>query len=344
MLREQNGIIARGIFIYKRNASSFQLLTIFSTFRRFLLIAFFNSKTQMNSTFSSDQKKSIGYALLLYAILLLILFFVRFWPPSNLAELTGGGGGGGVTVNFGDSELGSGDNYKSEVLEVKNQAQQTPTKVVPEEAIITQENTTEESVVVAPKEKPKKPVVVIKEELKPTVTKPKVATNTNDALSSILKGSNKGGDGDDKTAGNKGKSNGSLTATGYYGTGGSGGGTGGGNGTGNGIGTGSGYGAGTGGGSGNGSGGGYSLGNRKALSKPKPNSNCSDETGMVVVEVTVDKNGNTINAIAGVRGTTITAKCLKDQARLAAMSTKWDASSDAPEKQVGKIVYNFNLN
>ncbi|TRX40022.1 energy transducer TonB [Flavobacterium restrictum] len=297
----------------------------------------------MNATFSSDQKKSIGYALLLYTILLLILFFVRFWPPSNLVELTGGGGGGGVTVNFGDSELGSGDNYKSEVLEVKNQAQQTPSKVAPEEAILTQENTTEESVVVAPKEKPKKPVVVIKEELKPTVTKPKVATNTNDALSSILKGSNKGGDGDDKIAGNKGKSNGSLTATGYYGTGGSGGGTGGGNGTGNGIGTGSGYGAGSGGGSGNGSGGGYSLGNRKALSKPAPKYTCNEQ-GKVVVEVTVDRNGNTTSAIPGIKGSTNTAKCLLDQAKIAAMSTKWDASSDAPEKQVGKIVYNFNLN
>lgn len=52
-----------------------------------------------------------------------------------------------------------------------------------------------------------------------------------------MKGSNKGGDGDDKVAGNKGKAGGSLSSNGYYGTGGSGGGTGGGNGTGNGIGT-----------------------------------------------------------------------------------------------------------
>lgn len=297
----------------------------------------------MSFTISSDKKKSLALSILLYATLLLILFFIRFWPPSNLNELTGGGGGGGVTVNFGDSDLGSGANYKSEVLEVKKQITQVTAKSTPDEAVLSQENTTEESVVIPQKEKTKKPTVAIKEEIKPVVEKPKVSNKTNDALSSILKGSNKGGDGDDKTAGNKGKSNGNLNSNSYYGTGGSGGGTGGGNGTGNGIGTGSGYGAGSGGGSGNGSGSGYSLGNRKALSKPAPKYACNEE-GRVVVEVSVDRNGRTVNAIPGVKGTTNTAKCLLDQAKIAAMNTRWDASSDAPEKQVGKIVYNFNLN
>lgn len=262
-----------------------------------------------------------------------------------MSELAGGGGGGGVTVNFGDNDLGSGANYKSEVLEVKNQTKQIPVKATPDEAILSQENTTEESVVIPQKEKTKKTIVPVKEITKPVVVKPKVSNNTNDALSSILKGSNKGGDGNDKTAGNKGKSNGSLSSNDYYGTGGSGGGTGGGNGTGNGIGTGSGYGSGSGGGSGSGTGGGtgYSLGNRKAVSKPAPKYTCNEE-GKVVVEVSVDRNGRTINAVAGIKGTTNTASCLLEQAKIAAMNTRWDASSDAPEKQVGKIVYNFNLN
>ncbi len=291
----------------------------------------------MSSTISSDQKKSIAISFLLYGTMLLVLFFIRFWPPANLAELTGGGGGGGVTVNFGDADLGSGANYKSEVLDVKNETKQTPTKTTPQEAILSQENATAESVVIQQKEKPKKTTTILKEEPKPVVVKPKVSNNTNDALSSILKGSNKGGDGDDKTSGNKGKSNGSLSSNEYYGTGGAGGG----NGTGNGIGTGSGYGAGSGGGAGNGTG--YSLGNRKAISKPAPKYTCNEE-GKVVVEVSVDRNGKTINAIAGVKGSTNTAKCLLDQATIAAMNTRWDSSNDAPEKQVGKIVYNFNLN
>lgn len=300
----------------------------------------------MSFTISSDQKKSLLFTTAIYAVILILLFFIRFWPPynpDNNVALASGGGGGGVTVNFGDSDLGSGANYKSEVLEVKNNVKQAPAKAAPDEAIMTQENTAadETDVVIPTKEKPKKNTLVVKPEAKPAPEKPKVSNSTNDALSSILKGSNKGGDGDDKVAGNKGKAGGSLGSNGYYGTGGSGGGTGGGNGTGNGIGTGSGYGAGSGGGSGGGSG--YSLGNRKALSKPAPKYTCNEE-GKVVVEVSVDQNGKTISATAGIKGTTNTAKCLLDQARIAAMNTKWESDNDAPVKQVGKIIYNFNLN
>lgn len=300
----------------------------------------------MSFTISSDQKKSLLFTTAIYAVILILLFFIRFWPPynpDNNVALASGGGGGGVTVNFGDSDLGSGANYKSEVLEVKNNVKQAPAKAVPDEAIMTQENTAadETDVVIPTKEKPKKNTPVVKPEAKPAPEKPKVSNSTNDALSSILKGSNKGGDGDDKVAGNKGKAGGSLGSNGYYGTGGSGGGTGGGNGTGNGIGTGSGYGAGSGGGSGGGSG--YSLGNRKALSKPAPKYTCNEE-GKVVVEVSVDQNGKTISATAGIKGTTNTAKCLLDQARIAAMNTKWESDNNAPVKQVGKIIYNFNLN
>ncbi|MFH6937497.1 energy transducer TonB [Flavobacterium sp. FlaQc-30] len=301
----------------------------------------------MSFTISSDQKKSLLFTTAIYAVILILLFFIRFWPPynpDNNVALASGGGGGGVTVNFGDSDLGSGANYKSEVLEVKNNVKQAPAKATPEEeAIITQENSVSDKadVIIPTKEKPKKPVPVEKPIQKPVPEKPKVSNSTNDALSSILKGSNKGGDGDDKVAGNKGKAGGSLGSNGYYGTGGSGGGTGGGNGTGNGIGTGSGYGAGSGGGSGGGSG--YSLGNRKALSKPAPKYTCNEE-GKVVVEVSVDQNGKTISATAGIKGTTNTAKCLLDQARIAAMNTKWESDNDAPVKQVGKIIYNFSLN
>ncbi|MGH2667260.1 energy transducer TonB [Flavobacterium sp.] len=297
---------------------------------------------------AADKRKSFLITVVVFALLLLILFFIRFWPPSNATEmlLAGGGGGGGVTVNFGDSDVGSGADYKSEVLNVKNQTKQVTAAVSePDDQIIAQENSTEESVAVDKHEKVKKPQVTIKKEIKPVVEKPKVTKNTNDALSSILNGSNKGGDGGDKQGGNKGKANGSLNSSDYYGNGGSGGGTGGGNGTGNGTRTGPGSGSGSGGGSGSGSGGGtgYSLGNRKALSKPAPKYTCN-ESGKVVVEVSVDRNGNTISVVPGVKGTTNTAKCLLDQARIAAMNTKWQASEDAPERQVGKIIYSFSLN
>lgn len=293
---------------------------------------------------SSDEKKSFGYAFLVYGILLAILFFIRFWPPKNLHELTGGGGGGGIEMNFGDSDYGLGDNYKSEVLNVKDQAKVTPVASSPDEDIIADDNSDAESVVIPKKENVKKATTldVPKKEVKPVVEKPKVSKNANDALANIL--GNKGGDGDDKQSGNKGSAGGNLNSSGYYGNG-SGTGTGGGNGSGNGTGTGSGTGSGNGSGNGggNGSGSGYSLGNRKALNKPQPDYTCQEQ-GRVAVQVSVDRNGKTISVTAGVQGTTNTAKCLLDQARIAAMNTKWQADPDAPEKQVGKIIYTFSLN
>lgn len=292
----------------------------------------------------SDRKKSLALTILVYSLLLLLLFLIRFWPPppDQLKALLGGGGGGGVEMNFGDSDYGLGDNTQSDVLHVTDQAETTPAAPTPEEDIVSDDNS-EATTVVPKKENAKKVPVEVKKEVKPTVEKPKVSKNANDALASIL--GNKGGDGDDAKGGNKGSANGNLNSKGYYGNGsgtGAGGGNGSGNGSGSGSGTGSGNGSGNGGG--NGSGSGYSLGNRKALNKPKPNNICGNEYGRVAVQVTVDRNGNTISVITGVQGTTNTDKCLSDQAKKAAMDTKWESDSSAPEKQVGKIIYVFSLN
>ncbi len=299
------------------------------------------------TTISNNKKKSLGLTVLVCLLLLLILFFIRFWPPSDyvLDQLGAGGGGGGVTVNFGDSDVGQGKDFTSEVLDVSStiKAIATPDHTV--ESILSSEvsDQTDYAVTNVSVKKDKKDTKVTVEPktvVQPT-QKPKVSQNTNDALSSLLGGNTSGGDGDDGVAGNKGKSNGSLSSSDYYGSGGSGGGTGGGHGTGNGTGTGSGTGPGSGGGSGGGAG--YSLGNRKALAKPEPKYTCN-ESGKVVVEVTVDRTGKTIDAVAGVRGSTNVAKCLLDQAKIAAMNTKWQSSSDAPAVQKGQIIYNFSLN
>ncbi|MEO0046228.1 MAG: hypothetical protein RL705_1419 [Bacteroidota bacterium] len=298
----------------------------------------------MSFELSNDDKKSLAITTVVYALLILLLFLLRFWPPSDM-KIMGGGGGGGIEMNFGDSDYGMGDNYQSEVLNVKDEAKVEPTTTSPEDNIISDDNNDEDTNVAIPKKDIKKtptPVVPKKDPPKPTPEKPKVSKNANDALSSIL--GNKGGDGNDGKSGNKGSANGNLNSNGYYGNGsgtGSGGGNGSGTGTGSGSGTGSGNGSGNGGG--NGSGSGYSLGNRKALSKPQPDYTCQEQ-GRVAVQVTVDRNGNTVSVTAGVQGTTNTAKCLLDQAKIAAMSTKWQADSSAPEKQVGKIIYTFSLN
>lgn len=295
----------------------------------------------MSFELSKDEKKATIYTVATYAILLLLLFFFRFWPPANM-KLMGGGGGGGIEMNFGDSDFGMGDNYKSEVLNVKDQVKAATTPTTPDEDIIADENSDANDVVIPKKENVKKTPVVVKKDIIPVPVKPKVSKSANDALSSIL--GNKGGDGNDTKGGNKGSANGNINSGGYYGNGsgtGSGGGSGSGTGTGSGSGTGSGNGSGNGGG--NGSGSGYSLGNRKALNKPQPDYTCQEQ-GRVAVQVSVDRNGNTTSVTAGVQGTTNTAKCLLDQAKIAAMNTKWQPDSNAPEKQVGKIIYTFSLN
>ena len=293
---------------------------------------------ELQSTIN-DKQKSFIIATLLFVSIFVILFFVRFWPPSNIAELVSGGGGGGVTINFGNTEMGMGKNIDNKTLDIKDIEKSNAVNEIQDENIISEENSKEEGVVIPKKDIVKKTKIVVKKEDKPTViTKPKVVTNT--ALNNIIKGA-KNGDGKTKTQGNQGVANGSLSKGGYE-VGGAGSGKGGGNGDGNGKGTGNGSGGGSGNGKGIGSG--YSLGDRKAISKPKPDSSCSNDTGNVVVEVTVDKLGNTISAVVGKRGTTITAKCLKDQAKQAAMATKWATSPDGTEQQVGEIIYSFGLN
>lgn len=299
--------------------------------------------------FTEEEKKSAFITVFISAILVAILLFIRFTSTTSIDLLSdGGGGGGGVTVNFGDSEFGSGADFKSEVLQVTDaQKAKTVLEESIEETLLTQENSSNSDYVVTKKEVIKKKEIK-KEEPKKNISvqqeikKQTVSNETNNALANLL-GGNKGGDGDDNQAGNKGNSSGSLNSNNYYGSGsGTGTGTGNGSGSGTGSGSGSGSGYGSGNGSGVGSGSGYSLGGRRAISKPLPAYKCN-ETGKVVVEVIVDKSGKTINATPGVRGTTNNAKCLLDQAKIAAMNTKWEPSDSAPEKQIGSIIYHFSL-
>ena len=287
---------------------------------------------------TEEEKKSFLITAIGFLLLFLALYFLTTSNQIVLPVLEGGGGGGEIAVNFGNSDLGSGDNFESkEIVTAAPKEVVAETKV--EKEILVSEN--EEAPAIAEVKKTiEKPIVkeVVKEVVK---TVPKPSKSTSDALSNLLNGKSNTGDGNDKTAGNKGKSNGDTNATGYNGGGGTGTGSGGGNGSGQGLGSGSGYGTGSGSGTGNGNGN-YQLGNRKAINKPQPNYIC-EEQGIVVVQIAVDQSGRVISANPGVRGTTNAAKCLLDQAKTAAMNTKWQSDATAAETQVGKIIYNFKL-
>lgn len=282
---------------------------------------------------TEHEKKSFAITTAFFILLFLLLLLMKLTIDPIPDELEGGGGGGEIAINFGNSEVGSGKNYQSKDLSTPI-AKAVPVKTVSQvEKVLTQE--TSDAPVIAQTKNTEKTVTP-----KPVVKEvPKPSKSTTDALSSLLNGSNKSGDGDDKSGGNKGKLSGDPNAKGYNGGGGSGTGTGGGNGSGSGLGNGSGYGNGNGSGTGNGN---YQLGNRKALNTPEPKYLCNEQ-GTVVVQIAVDQNGKVTSANPGVKGTTNTAKCLLDQAKIAAMSTRWQSDNNAPSTQIGKIIYNFKL-
>jgi outer membrane biosynthesis protein TonB len=287
-------------------------------------------KSTLNSSLS-DKKKSLILATILYCILLCILFLIRFWPPSDaeLLAMAGGGGGGGVTVNFGDTEFGSGKDFDSKELDVKSINKAVATQETPQEDIISQDADADKTDVVVEKHEPiKKPKIAIKTEVvKPVEVKKPEVKKVDDAVANLLHGNKKGGDGTSSTSGNQGRSNGDINSNGYSESGGSGGGSGGGNGSGNGKGNGS----------------GYDLGNRKPLNKPQPDYNCGNEYGKVVVQITVDKNGNVTQAIPGYKGSKTLDSCLMAEAKKAALKTKWQSSPDGSDKQVGTIIYVFEI-
>ena len=116
-----------------------------------------------------------------------------------------------------------------------------------------------------------------------------------------------------------------------------------GSGTGQGNLTGSGSGNGHGSGSGSGGGNSWALNGRSLVGTlPKPTYN-SQETGTVVVEITVDKTGTVTQANVISRGTTVQSSYLWQQAISAAKKEKFNADAKSNTIQKGTITYHFTL-
>ena len=272
----------------------------------------------MNMLDTKHKKKSMTITVILHVLLLILLFYVGMTyldpPPEE-----------GIAVNFGTTETGSGNIQPTERIKSAPQETTPPPTSQPKteikEDVVTQD--TEDAPVIKKEEKkvvktetPVKKVEPKKEPVKePEPTPDKTTTNALDNLINGPKsdGTSKGGEGNDDTAGDKGNPNGDPNAKSYYGTG-------------KGL-----------DGDGN-----YLLGGRKALNKQKYIQDCNEE-GIVVVSIEVDRTGKVTKATPGVRGTTNNSPCLKDPARRAALATRFNPDSEAPTKQIGKIIYNFKL-
>jgi hypothetical protein len=238
------------------------------------------------------------------------------------------GGGGGVIVNIGYVESASGDvqpmsqqtSPEPVITKVKTAPQQ-------EEQIATQEF--EESPVTKVKKDESK--TKVKTETKPVqevkkVTEPVKTVNNAALYKGKTTGSTSQGTASTGT-GDQGDKNGDPLSK-YYGKNGSGG---------PGTGTGTGEGPGTGPGKGGIS---FDLGGRKMIHSPVVDDR-SQETGKVVVSITVDKTGTVIAAIPGYRGSTTTSAYLFSKAKDAAMKARFNPSSDAADIQKGTITFVF---
>lgn len=273
---------------------------------------------------TTHQRKSFALTTVILILLVLLMFIAGMSylvpPPES-----------GIAVNFGYVDAASGDIQTSQPKPTVPNPQTAPPKTNPEpektieatqEKVLTQD--VEESVAIPVKEVKKKvetPKVVEKkavEETKKEVPKPTVSQSTTDALNNMLKGGSTSGndnsnsDGDKTGTGDQGNPNGSKDAKGYYGN------------------------------SATGTGGNYQLGDRGALTKPKPKYLCNEE-GTVVVRVDVDRDGKVTYAQYEPRGSNNNAACLVEQAKIAALATKWQPKADAPNLQSGFIIYSFSL-
>ena len=287
---------------------------------------------------TKHERNSARITGLISLIVLLLLFVVGpqyLDPPEEY----------GIAVNFGTTDFGSGNKPLSEprkaveekVVEeqVVEEIQPEETKVTPTEAstkaeeVMTQENA---EAIAIKKQKEAEAKAKADAEAKAIAKAERVELEKREAeekkrreedekkkkLDNLIggvknaDGNTDGGEGPDRKGGNKGQLDGDPYAPSYFG------------------------------GSGPGKGGvGYGLGGRGKPTNGKVFPECQ-ETGIVVVEVRVNRQGNVVKAIPGKRGTTGT-QCLFEAAEKTALTFKWPVNSDAPVEQIGFVSINFDV-
>lgn len=278
-----------------------------------------------------NKNRVISGALTAVVFGLLLLFLILFNIVTPNPPFPESGGGGGQELALGMMNMGNDNIDYGSMGRVTDVVAQKETK----EEILTDDNG--EVVPIANETKPEvknnttviTPVAPPKEVIKEKTAAEKLAEKLKKNT-----GKNGGGIGDNDQAGQSGSPDGDPFKNG---TGGSGGGTGGGDGTGDGPGSGPGKGPGFGGGKY-----GFDMKGRAIVQPPKLPSDTKEE-GKVVVNITVDSQGNVIEATPNGRGTTTSSPLLKAKARQAAMATKFNVDGKF-EEQNGTITIIFSFN
>ena len=272
---------------------------------------------------SKNQIISGTITLIIFLLLLLFLIFYNMTTPNP--PFPESAGGGGQELAFGTMNMGNGDIEYGSLGNVND----VISKPKEEENLLTDENgesinlkkekkeiLNENSTVITPV----LPSEIIPEKTEAQKLAEKFKKNT---------GKNSGGIGNNEAAGENGSPNGNPFKNGT-------GGEGSGNDNGNGNGPGSGIGKG-----GFGRGIGIDLKGRAVVKPPKLPSDTKEE-GKVVVEITVDSEGNVIEANPNVRGTNASS-ALRAKAKHAALATKFNVDGKFEEQQgIIIIVFSFD--
>ena len=263
----------------------------------------------------NNYPKAFAATGIIMGVLIALCYFIVFHNPPKQED-----GTGGILVNYGTTDEGMGNDYMSteEPSKAERPNHTKPTKVTKapptpqktqveqsDKKVVTQ-NTEDAPEVTDNSKKPSKTISTepAKKPAKPTV-------NQNALYKGKPNGGTGEGDGTTNTPGNQGNPNGSTLTNNYNGTG-----------------------------SGNG---GLQMAQRNFVSKPAV-SDDNRRTGRVVVDIRVDKNGNVVYASAGAKGTTITDPNLLQRCEDAVRNSKLNASENAPDTQVGKVVFVFKVN
>lgn len=277
--------------------------------------------------FETEHEKNSARITALITTILLVLLFVVGAPYMDPPEEYG------VAVNFGTTNFGKGNvqpkkPVKSEPKKIEQPPQPEASKAEPtksseaKEEVLTQDNA--EAIAIKKQKEAEARAKAIadakaKAEAERIAKEKREQDEKKKKLDALIggvsksEGTERGSEGNDNRAGDKGQLDGDPYAPSYFGD------------------------------PGTGSGGvGYGLNGRGRATYNKLKQDCN-ESGMVIVRIVVNKNGNVIEATPGVKGTTNTAKCLLDPAKKIALSHKWRADSKAPTKQIGFVKVNFKL-
>ncbi|TSA49885.1 MAG: hypothetical protein D4R43_03195 [Sphingobacteriales bacterium] len=84
----------------------------------------------------------------------------------------------------------------------------------------------------------------------------------------------------------------------------------------------------------------YNLTGRKMIKEPSLKNN-SNESGIVVVKIKVNKQGKVISVDGPAQGSTTTSTYLLNLAKQASMAAQFDLNSSSMDEQFGAITYNF---